>query len=983
MSAYFKATNSHQTGEELSFRFAPPLVDLPPNMILHRRQLSRGLVAALAIAASALSARATEITGVVSDAKTKTLLPGASVVIVEDGRTAVTDVQGRFRFLNVNGGNYTLRTTFLGYETKSDAVVVPASGVYPVTVTMGDDVVHLDQFVVEGYREGRAKALQQKRTGQSLTEIVSADSIGNLPDRNVADALSRLPGISVVADNGEGRFVTIRGAEANLNTVTLNGATVAAPGVDGRSGRSMPLDVISSSQISQVEVVKTLTPDMDGSGIGGAINIRSASAFDRPGRFISGSLAVGYSDFANENIYEGDITYADRFGAGGKFGVALSGNYSQRPFRTEAVQSDWRVLSVSGTQAIVPDSIQILPEDAERERIGMNANFEYRPSDDLQLYLRMIYNEFNEENYRQEVVNSQNGNATLLSDHSIRYGSARSERRAFYNPRNQTLFNVSGGGVWRKNNLTVTPELTYSFAQEKQNAGFQTGQFRGGNSSAGPMVLDWHEFLFDFSTTATQYLDPAQYPLRRFSYEYSTVQEDTYTPKVDFKWDLDQFLGGSGFIKVGGKLNSRERYVHDQSVRYIAGSINPTIGSIGAAINPPQSVLGKYNTGFDLNYFRLKEWVAANLSGLTYDADGSAQNNAEDTYDLTEDIWAGYVMGSVKWGKFTLLGGVRYEYSDATISGLEYRNFGGTFQGLYPNVGSFTYDNVLPNLQGRYAFSKNLVGRASYTKTVGRPRYEYMSPKSSLTYLTDTVSPTPGYPYTGSITIGNPDLQAFESDNFDASLEYYLNSGGILSIAGFYKDIANPIYRFSQTEFNTTYNGMNFEQLDSQVYKNADSGKVTGVEFNVQLPFTFLPGFLDGFGVDANYTLVKSEVKVPGRTDELPFFEQPDTSANIALYYQNSKIQARVAWNYQSDSLREIRPVFVANGVTQPGDYYRADRYSIDAQASYKLNDNIRFFINGQNLTNAPQDTYSGAKYRLRYSREFGYNVRGGVQFTF
>ncbi|MBP7142154.1 MAG: TonB-dependent receptor, partial [Opitutaceae bacterium] len=221
------------------------------------------------------------------------------------------------------------------------------------------------------------------------------------------------------------------------------------------------------------------------------------------------------------------------------------------------------------------------------------------------------------------------------------------------------------------------------------------------------------------------------------------------------------------------------------------------------------------------------------------------------------------------------------------------------------------------------------------------------------------------------------------ADNFDISLEYYLNSGGILSIAGFYKDIANPIYRFSQTEFSTSYNGMNFEQLDSQIYKNADSGKVTGVEFNVQVPFTFLPGLLDGFGADANYTLVTSEVKVPGRTDELPFFEQPDTSANIALYYQKNRIQARVAWNYQSNSLREIRPVFVANGVTQPGDYYRADRYSIDAQASYKLTDNIRFFINGQNLTNSPQDTYSGAKYRLRYSREFGYNVRGGVQFTF
>lgn len=944
--------------------------------------LNRGLGVALLIAAGVLSARATEIVGVVSDAKSQALLPGASIVIVENGRTAVADEQGRFRFANVEGGNYTLRTSFLGYESTSEAITVPGSGVLNIPVRMGEQALQLEKLVVEGYREGRAKALQQKRSSQNLMDIVSADSVGNLPDRNVADALSRLPGISIVADNGEGRFVTIRGAEANLNAVTLNGATIAAPGVDGRSGRSMPLDVISSSQISQIEVVKTLTPDMDGTGIGGAINIRSASAFDRPSRFLSGSLAMGYSELANDKIYEGDVTFSDRFGADKTIGVALAGSFSRRPFRTEAIQSDWRVGTANNVSVIAPDSIQILPEDAVRKRTGLNANFEYRPSTNLQLYLHTIFNEFDEENYRQEISNGQNGNLTILNDHSVVWGRARSERRAFYNPRNQKLFNVTGGAVIHNGNLTITPELTYSFAQEEQNSGFNTGQFRGGNSSAGPMTLDWSEFRIGFSTTSTDYANPAQYPLRRFNFETSTVEENTYTPKIDFKWDLDHFLGGTGSIKVGAKANTRKRFVHDNSERYVAGSLNPTIATTGAAKSPGQTVLGKYNTVFDLDYFVLRDWVKANLGGLKFDADGSAQNNAEDTYDLTEDIYAGYAMGTATWGKFTLLGGARYEYTDATISGKEYRSFGGTFQGLFDNKGSFNYDNLLPNLQGRYEFAKNLIARASFTSTVGRPRYEYMSPKSSLVYQTDTVSPTPGYPNTGVLTIGNPDLQAFESNNFDVSLDYYLESGGILSIAGFYKDIKNPIYRFSETQRSVTYNGLNFEQLDTQIYRNADSGKVKGVEFNVQLPLTFLPGFLDGLGIDANYTLVDSKVTVPNRTG-LPFFEQPDKSANLALYYQKYRLQARVAWNFQSESLRELRPLFSINGTTQPGDYYRADHYSIDAQASYKLTDDFRLFVNGQNLTNQAQDTYTGTKDRLRYSREFGYNIRGGIQFIF
>nr|MBP8257483.1 carboxypeptidase-like regulatory domain-containing protein [Opitutaceae bacterium] len=439
--------------------------------------LNRGLGAALLVLVGVLSARATEVVGVVSDAKSQALLPGASVVIVENGRTVVADEQGRFRFTNIAAGNYTLRTSFLGYESTSSAIAVPDSGVLNVPIKMGDQVLQLEKLVVEGYREGRAKALQQKRTSQSLVDIVSSDSIGNLPDRNVADALSRLPGISIVADNGEGRFVTIRGAEANLNAVTLNGATIAAPGVDGRSGRSMPLDVISSSQISQIEVVKTITPDMDGTGIGGAINIRSASAFDRPTRFIGGSLAMGYSDLANDRIYEADASFSDRFGANKTVGVALAGSFSRRPFRTEAIQSDWSVRTANNVSVIAPDSIQILPEDAVRERTGFNANLEYRPSSSLQLYLHTIFNEFDEENYRQEVSNGQNGNLTILSDHSVVWGRARSERRAFYNPRNQKLFNVTGGAVIHRGNLTITPELTYSFAQEEQNSGFNTGQF--------------------------------------------------------------------------------------------------------------------------------------------------------------------------------------------------------------------------------------------------------------------------------------------------------------------------------------------------------------------------------------------------------------------------------------------------------------------------------------------------------------------------
>ena len=932
------------------------------------------------VAATLTSLNGGDIIGRAFDVNTGSYLPGVAIDVAGQTATAVTDAEGGYRIANLPAGTYTLRANFLGYQTSTTTVTVPPTGDVAADLSLGGEVQRLAAYTVEGYREGRSRALQQKRTAQNLVDIVSADSVGALPDQNVADALSRLPGISVIADNGEGRFVTIRGADPNLNAVTLNGATLAAPGVDGRSGRAMPLDVIGSSQISQLEVVKTLTPDMDGTGIGGAINIRSGSAFDRKERYIAGSLGIGYSELAEDEIYEGDVTFADRFGRDRRIGLALSASYSRRPFRTEAIQGDWRVETFAGTPTIVPQQVEFLPEDALRTRIGYNGNLEFRPNNDTQLYLRTIYNQFEETNFRQEVVNGQNGGPTLVSPNVVRWNNARAERRAFYNRSKQTLMNVTVGGSHRIGNVTILPELTYSYAQERQPERFQTGQFRGGNTTAGPMTLDFSQFRLGFATASPLYLNPSQYPNRRFSFERSSVQEETWTPKLDVKWEVPQFLGGRAELKFGGKLNQRERYVHDRSDRY-TGPGTLTIATTGAARATGQSVLG-YNTGFDMDFTTLRNWVTTSLGTLTYDAAGSNENSVEDTYDTEEEIGSLYGMATVKYGRVTLLGGVRYEHTDAEIRGNEYRTFSGAFVGVFPNRGSFNYENVMPNLQARFAVRDDLVLRAAFTSTLGRPRYENAAPKSTLTYLPDVTDPNPSFPYSGSLTIGNPRLKPYEAMNYDLALEYYHPAGGIFSIAGFHKEIDNPIYRFTQSLRSTSYNGLAFDELTTSEFRNAESGKITGVEFAVQLPLKFLPRFFEGFGIDANYTRVTSEVHVQGRGDDLPFFEQPDDAANLALYYQRGRIQARVAWNYQSASLREVRPLF-GSGLNQPGDYYRSDRYALDAQASFKINEHYQIFLNGQNLTNQPQDTYVGQENRLRYSREFGYNIRGGVRFRF
>ncbi|HSG70413.1 MAG TPA: carboxypeptidase-like regulatory domain-containing protein, partial [Planctomycetaceae bacterium] len=321
------------------------------------------------------------------DAERGGYLPGASVSVVGTGQVETSDGEGRFRFNNVPAGTATVQVSYLGYSDVIETVEVPQDGVVPLSIAMAENVLKLEQFVVKGYREGRSRALQQKKTSANLIDLVSADSVGNLPDQNVAEALSRLPGLNLDVDSGEGQFVTIRGVEPNLNNVTFNGATLAAPGVNGREGRSMPLDVVAASQISQIEVIKSVTPDMDGNALGGTINIKTVSAFDRSSQFSYGAVEFGDTRAADSGeIYGGDFTFANTYGENRSFGLAFAASYSHRPYVKHDLQANWSTFN--GMPYI--SQFELLPDDGERDRLGLNLNLESRPDEDTSFWIRTI-----------------------------------------------------------------------------------------------------------------------------------------------------------------------------------------------------------------------------------------------------------------------------------------------------------------------------------------------------------------------------------------------------------------------------------------------------------------------------------------------------------------------------------------------------------------------------------------------------------------
>jgi len=489
-------------------------------------------VAALSLGALVLPLHAGDIVGTVADTTNRGFLPGATVTLVQSGRTEATDSAGRFQFSDLPAGQYSLKVSYLGYEDKMLDVSVTASGAVPVAIQMGQAVVELDKYVVEGYREGRSRALQQKRNQTNISDIIASDAIGNLPDRNVAEAVSRLPGVSLSLQQGEGRYVSIRGVEPNLNQVTLDGATMASPG-GTRLGRATPLDTLGASQISQIEVIKSTTPDMDANSLGGTLNIKTASAFDRKGRFIAGGVTGNYNETSEKYNLEAQLTFSDIYGKDGSWGLTANVNYDKRYFENHLVQASWNLRNVGGIDRYLPNDFQLKPEVGNTKRYGTSFNLEFRPDKTLRLYLRPNYSfSSNYENTFETNVSVDNSlqYVTFTTPTSGTYAGsrARTERRELRRLYEQDLFTLAGSFEKTLGDFKIEGMLTHSDAKETRVYD-KSREFRNATGDTGPVQFDFSNFDFTRWSVDPTIDTPAKYP---FAARATTTGSSTRAPAL-------------------------------------------------------------------------------------------------------------------------------------------------------------------------------------------------------------------------------------------------------------------------------------------------------------------------------------------------------------------------------------------------------------------------------------------------------------------
>ena len=281
-----------------------------------------------------------DISGKVSGSSSGDFLPGANVMLDGTNYGTSSDRFGNFKIDGVPEGDYTLKVTYVGYGDFSQAVTVGTEGV-SVDVSLDVDYVSMEGVNVTGLAQGQAKALSQQRSAGNIKNVVSRDQMEKFPDQNVADVLQRLPGIALESDHGEGRYVQIRGAEASLNTTTINGVKVPSP----EDVRKISLDIIPSYSLGSVEVTKAITPDMDGDAIGGHVNLITKNAFDYDGQFMEAKVAGGHRPLYGKSGSMGAFTYGNQF-MDGNLGLIVSGSYEFNDMKTDNIELELSLIHI-------------------------------------------------------------------------------------------------------------------------------------------------------------------------------------------------------------------------------------------------------------------------------------------------------------------------------------------------------------------------------------------------------------------------------------------------------------------------------------------------------------------------------------------------------------------------------------------------------------------------------------------------------------
>lgn len=879
----------------------------------------------------------------------KNPLPGAVVILDDNSRSAITDVDGFYSFTGLPAGNHRVKVTYIGY-LPSDKVVSLTDGSTTQNFVMSDKSKELDEVVVTGVFSGQQRAINAQKNNVNITNVVSADQIGKFPDSNIGDALKRISGINVQYDQGEARFGQVRGTPADFSSVSINGSRI--PSAEGDI-RNVQLDLIPSDMIQTIEVNKTLMPDQDGDAIGGSINLITKNS---PQRFTLNAVAgTGYNRVSRKAQMNFGLTAGNRF-LNDRLGLMLSASYNNAPSGSYDTEFLWEK-SDDGNLYI--SDYQIRQYFVTRERQSYALSLDYKFDDFNKIWFKGIFNNRNdwENRYRTTLKDiTPKGVADVRVQTKGGSGDERDARLE-----RQRTMDFTLGGENRLGPIDADWKIGYARASEERP-----------NERYIDYRLRKQHFTFDLSDPRTPFATPDEgytmvlndkFSLKDLTQQQQDIVEQDFKIALDFKTRLSERSKIKFGFKFVNKTKDKEIDFYEYSPldedRFDSDAFASAVNWTTDRFMPSP----RYKVGS----FVSKEFLSSlDLDNASLYEKSQVPEELAGNYSARENVTSVYArIDSRLSDKLNFTGGLRVENTALRYIGRIYDDESNTVSPTDPEKSS--YINFLPSLLLKWDVNKDFIVRTGYNQSISRPKYSALVPGMNIKRGDN------------EIVIGNPGLEATTSHNIDLTGEYYWKSIGLVSAGVFYKHINGFIV--DEVAFNREYEGHVWTKLTQP--KNGGNANIFGAEFAYQRDFSFITPSLKCLGLYGTYTYTHSRVtdfNFTGREKEkgLSLPGSPKHTANLSVYFEKYGISARMSFNYASAFIDEM-------GASKFYDRYYDNVKYMDFNISYTFGKKTKFTVYADltNLLNQPLRYYQGSKDFTMQQEYYGVKFNGGVKMTF
>ena len=880
--------------------------------------------------------------------------PGAQIHLGASRLGAIVDSSGHYDVSRIPAGRYTVRVTKLGFAPDTTTIEI-ADGtaarfdarLFPAAEILGGVVVKAQRL-----GESQAAALERRANAPNVVTVLSGDDIRALPTLNAAEAAGRIPGVTTERDEGEGKYVQIRGTEPRLSNVTINGAHV--PGTQAGS-RIPKLDDIPSDVLAAIEVTKTLTAEQDADAIGGSVNLVTKTPEGTPHGYIASQY--GQMPLLTRNQYQGGFAYGGRFGEDGKLGFLLGGSADRNNRAISDLEPAWNVDSTGRSFPVEWSQRDYL---YRRNRYGIGSDIDYRFTGGSTVYLKGLYSFF--ENFGTTYVDDVATNATGSSFGSTGdslgvgprgFGTGAEVTREAYNrtPR-ETMYGFTMGGSMHLGALAVKASANIAgTAQHERDYRFSPFVYDGPGGQGLTVSYD----VSNPKVPVFQYVDQAMRsavntPANFLLNNYFTVDGNTNGHDnggaLDFSAPWHMGEQGPSLLRFGVKMRD-ERKDFTSNRASFSSSTPFSLSAAGVGVSDP-NYYNAISNAFTFGVVPDHAITAAYEDTHAYQNRSNAARNALASLRGSEKVYSGYVSNQVTVGALEAYLGLRVENTRSSYLGhVQTKDSTGAASPVREVPGNQTYTDLFPSVQFKLNVAEGTDARVAVTRGIARPDYSQLAP--SLVGSTDLASRN----NPSALTAGNPDLKPQHAWNYDLLVEHFFPSVGVLSGGVFYKQIADVILT---RQF--TYNGPVAELAGFQGTRpeNGGSGHLIGVEGEWLQRLTSLPGVARGLGFDLNYTHVNSKVLVDMTGRTAPLARQSPNLANIALMYDLGPVSARGAWAYQGANITSYGDG-LGDGL---GDTYFYAHSQIDASLLYTLTPRVQLQIQGLNLNNAVFGFFQG-----------------------